>query len=154
GNRLAATRQELLELGLNPRGYASPGDVIVLDKVFGLSYKYEESTQQILITAPEELLAVKEYNLRSAPELAPVQTDWGGVVNYNFYSSAVSNVDGRPVTINGVPIAFNGLPTKFIGAPLAFNGSSGTFDARVFTPFGTISQSAILRTASLNDRFD
>jgi len=154
GNRLAATRQELLELGLNPRGYSSPGDVVVLDKVFGLSYKYEESTQQILITAPEELLAVKEYNLRPTQELTPAKSDWGGVVNYNFYNSAVSNVDGKPVTINGVPLAINGIPTKFTGAPIAFNGASATFDARLFTPFGTLSQSAILRTASLNDRFD
>ena len=51
-------------------------------------------------------------------------------------------------------IAINGIPTKFIGAPLAFNGASATFDARAFTPFGTLSQSAILRATSLNDRFD
>jgi outer membrane usher protein len=154
GNRLAATRQELLELGLNPRGYASPADVIVLDQVFGLSYKYEESTQQVLITAPEEQLAVKEYNLRSAPELAPVQSDWGGVVNYNVFASGVSKADGQPIAIQGVPITINGIPTRFTGAPMAFNGASGTFDARLFTPFGTLSQSAILRTASLTDRFD
>jgi len=154
GNRLAATRQELLELGLNPRGYASPGDVIVLDRVYGLSYKYEESTQQISITAPEEQLAVKEYNLRTAAELTPAKSDWGGVVNYNVFGSGVSNVDGQPVTIKGLPISINGVPTKFIGAPMAFNGASATFDARVFTPFGTLSQSAILRTASLNERFD
>ena len=154
GNRLAATRQELLELGLNPRGYASPGELVVFDQVFGLSYKYEEATQRILITAPEEQLAVKEYNLRTAAELTPAQSDWGGIVNYNVFASGVSNVDGRPIAINGVPLAINGIPTKFIGAPLAFNGASATFDARVFTPFGTLSQSAILRTASLNDRFD
>ncbi len=154
GNRLAATRQELLELGLNPRGYASPGDLVVLDQVFGLSYKYDEATQRILITAPEEQLAVKEYNLRTAAELTPAQSDWGGIVNYNFFASGVSNVDGRPIAINGVPLAINGIPTKFTGAPMAFNGASATFDARVFTPFGTISQSAILRTASLSDRFD
>ncbi|MEA2876177.1 MAG: outer rane usher protein [Hyphomicrobiales bacterium] len=154
GNRLAATRQELLELGLNPRGYASPGDLVVLDQVFGLSHKYDETTQRILITAPEEQLAVKEYNLRTAAELTPAQSDWGGIVNYNFFASGVSNVDGRPIAINGVPLAINGIPTKFTGAPMAFNGASATFDARVFTPFGTISQSAILRTASLTDRFD
>jgi outer membrane usher protein len=154
GNRLAATRQELLELGLNPRGYASPGDLVVLDQVFGLSYKYEEATQRILMTAPEEQLAVKEYNLRTAAELTPAQSDWGGIVNYNLFTSGMSNVDGRPIAINGVPLAINGIPTKFIGAPMAFNGASATFDARVFTPFGTLSQSAILRTASLNDRFD
>ena len=154
GNRLAATRQELLELGLNPRGYASPGELVVLDGVFGLSYKYEESTQQVHITAPEEQLAIKEYNLRTSAELTPAQSDWGGVVNYNVFASGVSNVDGRPIAINRVPIAINGIPTKFIGAPMAFNGASATFDARAFTPFGTISQSAILRTASLSDRFD
>jgi outer membrane usher protein len=154
GNRLAATRQELLELGLNPRGYASPGDLVVLDQVFGLSHKYDETTQRILITAPEEQLAVKEYNLRTAAELTPAQSDWGGIVNYNVFASGVSNVDGRPIAINGVPLAINGIPTKFTGAPMAFNGASATFDARVFTPFGTISQSAILRTASLSDRFD
>jgi outer membrane usher protein len=155
GNRLAATRQELRELGLDPRGSTtSPDQVVVLDEMFGVSYRYEEATQRVLITAPEEQLAVKEYNLRSAPELTPVQSDWGGVVNYNFFASSVSNVDGRPITINGVPIAINGLPTKFTGAPIAFNGASATFDARAFTPFGTLSQSAILRTASLTDRFD
>ena len=79
----------------------------------------------------EEQLAVKEYNLRTPPELTPVQSDWGGVVNYNVYSSAVSNVDGRPISINGVPLAMNGIPTKFIGAPLAFNGASATFDSKV-----------------------
>ncbi|MEA3088679.1 MAG: outer rane usher protein [Caballeronia sp.] len=154
GNRLAATRQELKELGLDPRGSASPDQVVVLDEMFGVSYRYEEATQRVLITAPEEQLAVKEYNLRSVPELTPVQSDWGGVVNYNFFGSSVSNVDGRPIAINGVPLAINGIPTKFTGAPIAFNGTSATFDARVFTPFGTISQSAILRTASLSDRFD
>src|SRR5947207_4044835 len=90
----------------------------------------------------------------SAPsEKTPVQSDWGGVVNYNLYTSAVSSADARPLAINGVPLAINGIPTKFTGAPIAFNGASATFDARVFTPFGTLSQSAILRT-SLSDRFD
>jgi len=73
--QLTATRQELLDLGLNPRGYSSPADVIVLDKVFGLTYTYDEATQRVSITAPEEQLAVKEYNLRTPPELTPVQSD-------------------------------------------------------------------------------
>jgi outer membrane usher protein len=154
GNRLAATPQELRDLGLEPRGSSSSAEPVVLDKLFGLSYKYDEATQRVLITAPEELLAVREYNLRTPQELVPVQSAWGGVVNYDFYSSGVSNVDGRPITINGVPFSINGIPTKFVGAPIAFNGVSATFDARAFTPFGTLSQSAILRTASLNDRFD
>jgi len=153
GNHLAATREELKGLGLDPRGSTSSGELVVLDQVFGLTYQYEEATQRVLITAPEEQLAVKEYNLRTAPELTPAQSDWGGVVNYNVYSSAVSSADAPPLAVNGVPLTINGIPTKFTGAPIAFNGASATFDARVFTPFGTLSQSAILRT-SLSDRFD
>jgi outer membrane usher protein len=154
GNRLAATRQELQELGLNPRGVLLPDKVVVLDEVSGLSYRYEEATQRVLITASEEQLAVKEYDLRGpAPELARAQSDWGGVLNYNVYTAGVSAADARPLSINGIPISINGIPTKFIGTPIAFNGASATFDARVFTPFGTLSQSAILRT-SLNDRVD
>jgi len=154
-NRLAATRQELQDLGLNPRGGDSaPDKVIVLDDVSGVSYRYEEATQRILITAPEEQLVVKEYDLRGPkPELERAKTDWGGVVNYNVFTSGVSSADARPLSINGIPISINGIPTKFTGAPIAFNGASATFDARVFTPFGTLSQSAILRT-SLSDRFD
>lgn len=154
-NRLAATKEELHELGLNPRaGDGAPDKVIVLDEVSGVSYRYDEATQRVSISAPEEQLVVKEYDLRGPkPELARAQTDWGGVVNYNVFTSSVSSADARPLSINGIPISINGIPTKFIGAPIAFNGASATFDARVFTPFGTLSQSAILRT-SLNDRFD
>ena len=130
GNRLAATPQELKELGLDPRGKTSSGELVVLDQVFGLTYQYDEATQRVSITAPEEQLAVKEYNLRTAPELTPAQADWGGVVNYNVFSSAVSSADARPLAINGVPLTINGIPTKFTGAPIAFNGASATFDAR------------------------
>ena len=38
--------------------------VVVLDEMFGVSYRYEEATQRVLITAPEEQLAVAETILR------------------------------------------------------------------------------------------
>ena len=45
--RIAARRQELQELGLNPPGDAAPDKLVVLDDLFGLSYRYEEATQRI-----------------------------------------------------------------------------------------------------------
>ena len=133
GGRLASTRQELEEIGISARGSAPAAELVVLDKLFGLSYRYDEATQRILITVPEELLAVKEYNLRAAPpEMPPLQTGWGGVLNYDVFASGSSALD-----------------MKRIG----FNGVSATLDARAFTPYGTVSQSAILRS-TLNERFD
>lgn len=131
--RLASTRQELEEIGINARGNSAPAELVVLDTLFGLSYRYDEPTQRILVTTPEELLVVREYNLRSSPsEMPPLQTGWGGVLNYDVYMSSASPLDGRRI---------------------AFNGVSTTLDARAFTPYGTVSQSAILRS-TLNERFE
>src|SRR4051812_4067176 len=131
--RIAASRRELEELGLNPRGNTAPDKLIVLNDLVGLSYRYEESTQRISLTAPEELLRIKEYDLSGKPEsIAPSPANYGAVLNYNLFSSGSGGAQVRPI---------------------GFEGASATFDGRFFTPFGTASQSAILRTA-LNDRFE
>jgi outer membrane usher protein len=131
--RIATRRQELEEIGFNPRGYASPDQLVALDELPGLSYRYDEPTQRIFITAPDELRARKEYKIiNKQQDAAPVQSDYGSVLNYSVFSSADSRLKARSFT---------------------FNGTSATLDARAFTPFGTFSQSGILRT-SLNDRFD
>src|SRR5882672_7368245 len=127
---IAVRRQELEEIGLNPRGYASPDSLIVLDDLPGLSYRYEEETQRISITAPEKLLATKEYSASDNPQKTlAVQSDYGAVLNYTLFSSAASNTNAQL---------------------LAFSGASATLDGRAFTPYGTFGQSAILRT-SLNN---
>jgi outer membrane usher protein len=77
---IAARRQELEEIGLNPRGYASPDKLIVLDDLPGLSYRYEEAAQRISITAPDKLLAIKKYEASNGPQKATAaQTDYGAV---------------------------------------------------------------------------
>ena len=48
GRQIATRRAELEEIGLKPRGYGSPDQIIVLDELRGLSYRYDEATQQIL----------------------------------------------------------------------------------------------------------
>jgi outer membrane usher protein len=125
--RIAARRSELKEIGLEPRRHGSPGDLISLDDLNGLTYRYEEATQRIFITAPDELRAVKEYSASSGPrEKIPVQRDYGGVLNYNLFAAS-----GR----------------VFNGGAFGFQGGSATLDARGFTPFGTLSQSGIVRTS-------
>ena len=128
--RIAVQRAELKEIGLEARGYRSSGDLIILDEVVGLSYVYEEATQRISITAPEELRVVKDYDaLPGQQQKIPVQSDYGAVLNYNLFAAS-------------------GMQTE--GQYLSFNGGSTTLDARAFTPFGTLSQSGIVRTSSDN----
>jgi outer membrane usher protein len=133
GGRIAARLAELEEIGLNPRGYASADDTIVLDELVGLSYRYEEASQQIYIAAPDQLRAAKTLDASAAPrDQIAVRTDYGAVLNYTLFSAGAAQL----------------APRSF-----AFNGSSATLDARVFTPFGTLSQTGILRSA-FDSRFD
>jgi len=130
--RIAARQHELEDLRLNPKGHADPDKLVILDSLAGVSYRYEEATQRIYITAPDDMRLTKEYDLSSrSPTKLPIQSGYGAVLNYDLYSSATS-----------------GQQKQW----LAFSGASGTFDGRIFTPYGTLSQSALLQS-SINDRF-
>jgi outer membrane usher protein len=122
---IASRQHELEDMGLNPKGHGEPDKLVTLDDLAGVSYRYDESTQRIYITAPDEMRISKEYDLsnQTRTELPPIQTAYGAVLNYDLFSSAANGQQ------------------KW----LAFNGASGTFDARFFTPYGTLSQSAILQ---------
>jgi len=126
--QIAARRAELIEIGLNPRGYASPEKLIVLDDLTGLSYKYDEATQMISIKAPDKLLVTKQYDVSHNPQNMHIaKTDFGAVLNYNLLTGAASHPNAQL---------------------FAFDGASATLDARAFSPFGTVGQSAILRTTT------
>src|SRR5271166_1355173 len=138
GRKIAARRAELEEIGLKPHGLASsglasPDEIIVLDELSGISYRYDEARQQIFFTAVDELRAAKELTGTNAPkDQIAVRTDYGGVLNYTLYSAGSG---------------------QWSPGSLAFNGSSATLDARIFSPFGTLSQTGILRS-SFDSRFD
>jgi len=133
GQRIAARRAELEEIGLRPRGDASPDEMIMLDELAGLTYRYEQASQQIFITAADELRARKRLNASApAQDEVAVRTDYGGVLNYNLFAAT-----SRPSGVHS----------------FALTGSSATLDARAFAPFGTLSQSGILRS-SFDNRFD
>ena len=133
GGRIAASRAELEEIGLNPQVSASAQDTIVLDELAGLSYRYEEASQQLYIAAPDRLRATKRLDASGAPkDQIALRTDYGAVLNYTLYSAGAAQWEPRS---------------------FAFNGSSATLDARAFTPFGTLTQTGILRSA-FNNRFD
>jgi outer membrane usher protein len=122
---IASRQHELEEMGLNPKGRGEPDKLVTLDDLAGLSYRYDEPTQRIYITAPDDMRIAKEYDVSNRTRMdLPIQSAYGAVLNYDLFSSAT-----------------RGQAKQW----LAFSGASGTFDARFFTPYGTLSQSAILQ---------
>jgi len=125
--RIASRQHELEEIGLNPKGHGDPDKLVTLDDLAGVTYRYDESTQRINITAPDSMRVSKEYDLSNRTRMdLPIASAWGAVLNYDLFSSAA-----------------HGQQKQW----LAFSGASGTFDARFFTPYGTWSQSAILQSS-------
>jgi outer membrane usher protein len=125
---IASRQHELEDMGLNPKGHGEPDKLVKLDDLAGLSYRYDESTQRIYITAPDSMRISKDYDLSNrTPTSLPIQSAYGAVLNYDLFSSATG-----------------GGQTK---QWLAFSGASATFDARFFTPYGTLSQSLILQNS-------
>jgi outer membrane usher protein len=130
---LAATSEELREIGLIAERKAADSDGLVrLDRLPGVSYRVNEAAQAIHITAPDEARAPHIVDMRpqiAGPPLEP-QRGYGGVLNYTLFASS----DGA---------FWRDLKT--------FQGLSGAFDGRVFSPYGTLSQSLIASTASQLD---
>jgi outer membrane usher protein len=122
--RIAATAAELAELGIKTNGSKPADDLFFLDEVPTATYKYDERTQRIFITINNSQRIPREYKLsNSQDEPLPTQTGLGAVLNYNFLGSI-----GDVRNLN----------------PSVFSGTSLTLDGRMFSQYGTLSQSAYL----------
>lgn len=129
--RIGAAPTELETIGIRVDRNTRQSQVVFLDSLPGIRYDYDMPAQRLLVTAADNRRIPKVYDLRpeQKAKVAP-RTDYGAVLNYNVFAAS-DNSTGLP--------RFN------------FQGASTTLDARVFTPFGTASQSGILRSAPDND---
>jgi len=129
-NRFAATRAELTELGVKPPGSGAAEDLMVLDDIPGITYRYDEPAQKMFLTLGDEQRVTKTYDARGAPAAAPLTPPgYGAVVNYTLFAAS----------------------QKQLGSGLTFSGANATFDSRVFSPFGTLSQTAIVGSTVAKD---
>lgn len=121
---LAAPADELREVGIKPSGGASGDDLVELNSLPGLSYHVDAETQRLYVTATNEGRAARVVNVgpKEKTEIPEAQSGYGGVLNYTLFAS--SN-------------------TLFEDDVDVFQGVSGAFDARFFSPYGTVSQSFI-----------
>ena len=129
GEKIGAERSELGELGLTiGDAQSTPDSLIVLDGISGLKYRYDERNQSLYLTVADGLRKTITYDA-SPHETTTAESGYGGVLNYNLFATANANAGSWS---------------------LGTGAASATLDARAFSPFGVLSQSAIVRLPSSN----
>lgn len=122
---LAATADELKQVGLKPVDDAVGGDGLVrLDRLPNVAFRIDGPSQRLYVTTTNDGRAARVVDVagsRNEDRIEP-QAGYGGVLNYSLFASS------------------NRLFEKDVDL---FQGISGGFDARVFSPFGTLSQGFI-----------
>ncbi|MGO1080919.1 fimbria/pilus outer membrane usher protein [Inquilinus sp. CA228] len=133
--RLAATPGDLRTAGIQPKIGTVDGDgLIPLDSLAGVTWRYNEPKQVVVFTAPDDARVPTSVDVGSGSrpvDLSAVRSDLGFLMNYTLYGTSQydwSN-DGSTSTL------------------------SGSFDARVLTPYGIGSTTALARVNDF-DNFD
>lgn len=121
---LAATAGELREVGIKPPAGVADDKEVELGDLPGLSYQVDEQTQRLYVQTTDKGRASRIINVRHQQEskIPEPQAGYGAVLNYSLYASSNS---------------------LFKDDSSLFQGISGSFDARIFSPYGTLSQSFI-----------
>lgn len=124
--RMAASRDALGQAGLVvPRATRHE---VFLDSLKGVDYRYDEATQSIAITAPDESVKPQIISAQKTADLPEPTGGFGAVVNYRLSFGL-----GNDITRTGPQV---GLPTADI-------------EARVNLPFGVFTTTGL---ASLLDK--
>jgi len=122
--RMAARRAELADAGIKVPGAGNGDELIVIDNLPDVAYRYDERTQRIYFNLGDNRRVTRTYDLRgSVNDIVPARRDYGTVLNYTLFASSMKAINS----------------TTF-----AFSGANASLDGRVFGPYGTLSQSAIL----------
>ncbi|CAN7687763.1 fimbria/pilus outer membrane usher protein [Rhizobium rhizogenes] len=121
---LKATAGELREVGIKPPAGAADDELIELSELPDLSYRIDAQSQQLYVTTTNGGRAARVINIgkNQRDDIPEPQSGYGGVLNYSLFASS-----------NGLTNGDEGL----------FQGVTGSFDARIFSPFGALSQSFI-----------
>jgi outer membrane usher protein len=122
--RIAARRAELADVGIKIHSSDNGDDLVTIDSLDGVAYRYDEQTQMIYFKLGDDRRVTQTYDARSnSAMLVPTGADYGSVLNYTLFAASTKPFDNP---------AF------------AFSGANASLDARLFSPFGTFSQSGIV----------
>jgi outer membrane usher protein len=129
--RIAAQPNELVEIGLKVQRLSGAEALIAIDELPGVVYRYDEPTQKIYLTCDDDQRITKSYDARGAVDRPlSAQSDYGAALNYTLF----------------------GATTKQLGkSQFTFSGANASLDARLFSPFGTLTQTAIMGTTTARE---
>jgi outer membrane usher protein FimD/PapC len=119
--RLMARRSDLAGLGLPVPRDGMPDDLIVLNDIPGLKYRYDEEQQSVELTLVPDEKNPRSISLRGGEESFAPEAISGLYANYSLYGSAAGKIDG-----------------------MRYSGASVLVDAHGFSKYGTLAQSQIL----------
>lgn len=123
--KFGATKSELEQLGLRVAAQLSSTEIVSLDEIPTLEYRYDEPSQKILMTVGDVSRIPHVFDLHgnALARAPPAQAGWGTYVDYDLLSTTGNYQQARPF-LSGA--------------------TSLTVDARAFSPYGTLNQSALV----------
>jgi outer membrane usher protein len=127
---IATRRSELVEVGIKVPGSGKPDDVVDLNELLGDKFKYDEPSQSISFDLTDNQRVARTFDAMASVPQIPVSTAWGSVLNYTLFGSETAGLNDRRAT---------------------FSGASASLDARMFSPYGTLSQTGIVGTTTTRD---
>ena len=127
----SAARGDLEDVGIKVPGHGGPKDMVAVAGIPRLAVRFDEAGQRIDFTLPDSQRRARVYDARGAiARPPPPRSDWGALANYTLYGTS------------------RGLAT----ADPAFSGFNATLDMRVFSPHGTVTQTALLGDSVASSR--
>src|SRR5712691_10470294 len=118
--RIAATRGEFTELGIAVPGAGAADEIVAVEDLKGVAYRYDEPAQKIFFQLGDTARVRRTYDARVATErVGAPRSDWGAVMNYGLFGSSMK------------ALAHTGF---------TFSGANASMDSRIFGPYGTFSQ--------------
>ena len=123
GSRLRTKRSELEAAGVKVPGEGGKDDPVFVDQL-GYAFRFDEANQQLRLTLTDAQRVARDYDTRGERERIKPSIDPGFLLNYSLYGGSFRNTTSQ----------------------LKFSGANASFDARAFSRFGVLSQSAIVGT--------
>jgi outer membrane usher protein len=122
GGGLAAEVGEVREIGLTPeKGAIGPDGLVYLGRLGHVTYRVDEPAQRLYVSAGVKGREAKiiDVSRRRTMKLDEPRSGYGALVNYSLFASS-----------NGFDSGFGDW----------LQGVGGDFEARFFSPYGTVSQ--------------
>jgi outer membrane usher protein len=132
--RFQARRGELDELGIVFPGGGDSNEPVAIAPGPGVGVRYDAPAQRLYLELDDAHLKTRVYDALSRnAKLGMPRADYGAVLNYLLFGAFNEQLSG--------PLSWRDID---------FSGANATFDARMFGPWGTFSQTGIVGTSILS----